>query len=144
MVRPRPEDMTRVAVRLVTSGLFEMVVIDRCSPELDDGKGGDPSRWGLAVRRLNLAAQSRGGQVLLLSELERAQRETLPTTMRLEMTRHERHQWRVRVAKDRRGGITGPHVLPMSALERPLIKGAPVKAKVSDDTKTFLSLVRPA
>ena len=126
VVYPAPEDIGRVAVRLVSSGIFALVAIDRAgvpgvaSPPVATRT---PIRWPTVVRRLALAAESSGTTILLLSaaqthapraENARSVREGqgLPVALRLELSRPRPDELRLRVAKDRRGRLGHAVVVP--------------------------------
>lgn len=106
VVRPNPDDIARVAVRLATSRLFRVIVIDRHG--LPGASAACRARWSTVVRRLALAAESSDTTILLLSSTSHAHRDLLPTAMRIELTRPERDQLVLSVTKDRRGRLPGP------------------------------------
>jgi recombination protein RecA len=104
VVRPNPDQLARVAARIVSSRVFSVVVIDTAGVP-----GASVSvplvRWPNVVRRLALAAQGSDGCVLLLTELERSRAASLPVAMRLELARPSPERLSLRVAKERRGRI---------------------------------------
>jgi hypothetical protein len=107
VVVPDPVDVARIAVRITSSGVFSMVVIDRSGvpgAELGDTR----ARWHIAVRRLALAAEANHTTILLLSTTSMARKESLPTAMRLELSRPSHERLSLRITKDRRGRLTGP------------------------------------
>jgi hypothetical protein len=110
VVRPDPEEMARIAVRLVTSGVFGVVVLDRAGIP-----GAMPSRtrirWPTATRRLALAAGESDTTVLLVSTVEQARAEPLPVALRLELGRPSPERMSLQITKDRRGRL-GSTVLP--------------------------------
>lgn len=125
VVRPDPESVAKVAVRMATSRLFAVLVIDRCGVpgvEFDAPR----TRWDIAVRRLALACESSDTTVIVLSDLERARRDALPVAMRIELTRPECHLASLRIVKDRRGGQGGARMLELAAgkASRSLARGA--------------------
>jgi recombination protein RecA len=110
VVRPEPEEMAKVAVRLVQSGVFSVVVLDRAGvPGAMPGR--TRIRWPTAVRRLALAASESDATVLLVSTVEQARAEPLPVALRLELGRPAPERIAIRVTKDRRGRL-GTAVLP--------------------------------
>ncbi len=114
VVRPDHDDIARVAVRLASSRLFRVIVIDRSG--LPGASVSSRARWSTVVRRLALAAESAGTTILLLSSTARAHRDRLPTAMRIELTRPRHDLLQLNVTKDRRGRLPGPVSLPMSEL----------------------------
>ena len=112
VVEPEPADIARVAVRLVTSGVFSVVVIDRCSVPGAELSLPRSIRWNTAVRRLALAAGEGETTVLLLSSEQQA-KEALPVAMRIELQRPALERLSLRVAKDRRGRLGGPVSIPI-------------------------------
>lgn len=116
VVRPDPEDVARISVRLATSRLFRVIVIDRSG--LPGAAVASRARWSTVIRRLALAAESSDTTILLLSTTSMAHREPLPTAMRIELTRPRRDHLELNVTKDRRGRLPGPVSVPMAALKR--------------------------
>jgi hypothetical protein len=117
VVRPEPADIARVAVRLVTSRLFSVVVIDRSGipgAEIKQQK----IRWDVATRRLSLALEGSACSVLLLSTTRLARAQTLPTAMRLELSKPSNHHIELRIAKDRRGRSGRTLKVPLQELRR--------------------------
>jgi hypothetical protein len=117
VVRPPRADLGRIAVKVVSSGAFDVVVIDHDAVAMTrEHERGDaerkraPSRGArrgvapeILVRRLAVAAEPSGARVLLLTDSTQARAAPWPVTMRLELE-PEDDAMRVRVAKDRRGG----------------------------------------
>ena len=134
VVQPEPRDMARIAVRLAASGVFSMLVSDRCgvpgsalphavAPRTSastrrDTRPAANIRWSTAVRRLALAAQESETTILLLSRNAQATRDTLPTTMRIELGRPALERLSLRIAKDKRGRLQGPQSIPLLALHQ--------------------------
>ncbi len=123
VVRPDPEDIARLAVRLTASGVFSVVVIDRsgvpgaglCNRLGLAGHRGR-ARWHIVVRRLALAAEANQTTVLLLSSTSVARKEALPTAMRLELSRPSHERLSLRITKDRRGRLRGPITVDLDEL----------------------------
>ncbi|MBM4358547.1 MAG: recombinase A [Deltaproteobacteria bacterium] len=114
VVRPEPESIAKVAVRMATSRVFAVLVVDRCGvpgAELDAPR----TRWDIAVRRLALACESTDTTVIVRSELERARSDSLPVAMRIELTRPEAQLAKLTVVKDRRGTAGGVRLLELAA-----------------------------
>jgi recombination protein RecA len=114
VVRPGPDDIAKIAVRMAASRVCAVLVVDR---------SGVPGarviaasiRWDIAVRRLALACEGTDTTVVLLSEIEQARAAALPVAMRLELTRPSADRLSVRVVKDRRGIDSGSRVVALSA-----------------------------
>lgn len=116
VVRPEPSDIARVAVRLVTSQLFSIVVVDRCG--IPGAEIRPPKiRWDVATRRLALALQGTRCSVLLLSTTRLARTQTLPTAMRIELSKPSNQHIEFRVAKDRRGHCGRTVKVPLQELQ---------------------------
>jgi recombination protein RecA len=114
IAQPEPDELARVAVRVVSSRLFSVVVIDRSGvpgAELH-AKG----RWNVAVRRLALAAEGSDTIILLLSSSRATANEQLPTALRIELSRPTVDRLHFRIAKERRGRLSGPTPVPLVAL----------------------------
>ncbi len=115
----------KVGVKVVSSGAFEVVVVDvdalaGPSPGVPLSRGWAPE---LLVRKLALAAEPSGATVLLLTDASRPRAATWPVALRLELSRPDARSLAVRVAKERRGRVglarTVPF-LPVSQLVSPL------------------------
>jgi len=107
VVRPPLEALGRVAIKLAESNVFELVVIDTL------GVLGAPvdfslARFGRVVRRLSMAVDGTPKSVLLLTDARVPRALPLPVAQRIELTRPAIDRVVVRVAKDRRGRISGP------------------------------------
>jgi len=117
VVRPPPEALARIAVRLGSSQLFSLLVVDRAGVP-----GARPSearaRWSLTVRRLALAVENSECTVLLLSSTEQLRAEPLPVAMRIELGRPSRERLSLRIAKERYGRISREVGLSCAALQR--------------------------
>ncbi|MCU0691064.1 MAG: recombinase A [Polyangiaceae bacterium] len=107
LVRPPSAALSRVAVRLVASRVFSVVVIDAVG--VPGCEMPTPlHRWPNVVRRLAIAAQGGDTSILLLTEQSASRAVGLPVAMRLELAQHNAQQLSVRVAKERRGRIGPP------------------------------------
>ncbi|MBN2197438.1 MAG: recombinase A [Polyangiaceae bacterium] len=120
VVRPPLEALSRVAVRLAESQVFAVVVIDLVGvpgatvmpplkPSVAFGRAMALGKWARVVRRLALATASTDTCVLLLTAEEAPRPVPLPVALRVELRRLGRYELGLRVAKDRRGRLSGPH-----------------------------------
>lgn len=112
IVRPPRDQIARAAVKVVGAGAFEVVVIDfdavpGASLTPGDGATKKKKTWApeVLVRKLALCAESSGSTVLLLTDSARPRAIPWPVALRLELSRPNRNDLVVRVAKDRRGRI---------------------------------------
>lgn len=130
VVRPSPEALGRVALRVVESGAFAVVVIDTvgsAASRLEVPLG----PWARIVRRLSMALEGSRGAVLLLTERDAPKPLTLPVAQRLELQRRSEHELVVTVGKDRRGLTHGPRsvqvrsLLPLRGLRRTTLSPRP-------------------
>jgi recombination protein RecA len=105
VVRPPLEAVSRVALKLAESGVFELVVVDLL------GTLGQPlelplDRFGRVVRRLSMAVDGTQKSVVLLTDARQPRALPLPVAQRIELSRKAAGQLLVRVAKDRRGRVS--------------------------------------
>jgi recA bacterial DNA recombination protein len=128
VVRPPPEALAKVAVRMAMSRAFSVLVIDTVgvpgafavsadrrarggrgeqgAPAM--GRAEDLGRWVNVVRKLALSLEGSDGTILLLTDRQAARPMPLPVAMRLELERLAEDRLTLRVAKDRRGRVTSP------------------------------------
>jgi recombination protein RecA len=129
VVPPRAQ-LGRIALKVVSSGAFEVVVIDmdpaagstsghelRMQSFTRRGKGWAPE---LLVRKLALAAEPCGTTVILLTDASRPRAASWPVAMRLELLRPGPERLTVRVAKDKRGRVGLAKTVPF----RPVLRVA--------------------
>ncbi len=102
VVRPEPDELAKTAVRMATSRLFTVLVVDRAGVPGAQVTA-TRTRWDIAVRKLALACESSDTTVILLSDEHIARTESLPVAMRIELTRPDSARLSLRVVKDRRG-----------------------------------------
>jgi recombination protein RecA len=110
VVRPSLEALSRVALRLVESQAFAVVVIDTAGTpgaELDVALG----NWPRIVRRLSMALEGSAAVVLLITDAAAARPLPLPVAMRIELARLAPDQLSLRIAKDKHGRISGPRTI---------------------------------
>jgi len=112
VVRSPRAELGRVAVKVVASGAFDVVVIDhdplpgapvfRPRRAKERGRGLAPE---VLVRKLALAAEPSGTTVLLLTDASRPRAVPWPVALRLELWRPDARSLAVRVGKDKRGRV---------------------------------------
>jgi recombination protein RecA len=126
VVRAPRAQIGRVAVKVVASGAFEVVVIDVDainSPVVWGHTGSvSSSKRGWApevlVRKLALAAEPSGATVLLLTDASRPRAAPWPVALRLELSRPSRRELAVRVGKDKRGRVGLAKTVPFEPIRR--------------------------
>jgi recombination protein RecA len=102
VVRPDEDSLSRVALRLVESKVFPVVVIDLMGLP---GSGFSPQlgAWVRVVRRLSLALSNSARNVILLTDKNAPRSLPLPVMQRIELSRSSAKELQVNVAKDLRG-----------------------------------------
>ena len=98
VVTPSREMLPRIAVRVVKSRVFSVVVVDAAHVARVDA-------LSIAVRRLALALEGSDCTVLLSTDLRAPRSTQLPCAARIELSRTERDRVALRVAKDRFGRL---------------------------------------
>jgi recombination protein RecA len=106
VVRPPLEALGRTSLKLAESAVFSLIVIDTL------GTLGRPldlslAAWGRIVRRLNMAVDGTNRSVLLVTDAKEPRALPLPVAQRIELSQPDSGRLGVRIAKDRRGRITG-------------------------------------
>jgi recombination protein RecA len=126
VVRPEPEAIERVAIRIAEAKAVSLMVIDllafnaqgtldsRVAPQ---ARTLSSQRWQRTVRRLALAIKQLGTTILLLTPAEPRQSLPLPVAMRLELSRSTADSFALRVGKERSGRVCSARSIPWSALE---------------------------
>lgn len=117
VVRPPRVLLGKVAVKVVGSGAFEVVVLD---VDAFDGADVLPTHgvkrrgWApeLLVRKLALAAEGCGATVVLLTDATRPRAMPWPVALRLELSLTDRRTMAVRVAKERHGRVGTARTVP--------------------------------
>jgi hypothetical protein len=118
----RPQ-LGRVAVKVVASGAFEVVVVDfdavpgagtETRPRPRGEAVGVHKQWApeVLVRKLALAAEPTGATVLLLTDASKPRAVPWPVSLRVELSRPSPRELVVRVAKDKRGRIGLAKLIP--------------------------------
>lgn len=118
VVRPPLEALGRVALRLVESQCFAVVVIDTVGipgAELNVPLGS----WPRIVRRLSLALQGTQSTVLLVTDSKARRPLTLPVAQRIQLERSQAHKLILQVAKDRQGRVSAPVTIDLHDVPQP-------------------------
>lgn len=128
VVNPEPQALASVALRVVRSGVFAVVVIDALG---DFGAGAVKSLgpWVRTVRQMALALEGQRTVVLLLTDASSQSPLPLPVAQRIELRRNQWSQLELRVAKDRWGRITTWHRVPLGTFDVPEPVPLPVPDK---------------
>jgi len=113
VVRPPPEALARIAVRLGSSWLFSLLVVERAGVP-GTRSSAVRARWSTTVRRLGLAVEGSECTVVLLSSTEQLRAEPLPVAMRIELGRPSSDRLSFRIAKERFGRVGDPVCLSLS------------------------------
>jgi hypothetical protein len=124
---PRPQ-LGRVAVKVVASGAFEVVVVDfdavpgageiETRPRPRGQAVAVHKQWApeILVRKLALAAEPTGATVLLLTDVSKPRAIPWPVSLRVELSRPSPRELVVRVAKDKRGRIGLAKIIPFCCM----------------------------
>jgi len=127
VVRPARAQLGPIAVRVVGSGAFEVVVVDFDAiagadrpAEPQPRKTREKKAWApeVLVRKLALSAESSEAMVLLLTDRLRARGTAWPVSLRLELGRPSRGELSVKVAKDRRGRVGAAKTIAFQPIAR--------------------------
>lgn len=110
VVRPPVEAVSRVALKLAESGVFELVVVDLLGT-LGQALDFPLARFGRVVRRLSMAVDGTNKSVLLLTDARVERALPLPVAQRIELTRSAIDRLSARIAKDRRGRVSAQRPL---------------------------------
>ncbi len=120
VVRPKAEAIGRVAIKLVESGVFDLVVVDT-SGTLGSTVDLSLKSFSRVVRRLSMAVNGTKSNVLLLTSTSQPRSLPLPVAQRIELSRPTRERLVVRVAKDRRGRVTPSRSVLLQHGESPML-----------------------
>lgn len=116
VIRPRSAELARTAIKVATSGAFDLVVIDAQAGI--DGRlaGGGRSKvdGSVVVRKLALAAEEKGTTCLVLTNAYESRATPWPVALRVEVERRP-DALAVRVTKDRRGRAASQHVVRLAS-----------------------------
>jgi hypothetical protein len=116
VVRPSLEALSRTAIRLSRSKVFELVVIDALGVPGASHEVAMRS-WPRLVRRLALEIDGSSRSVVLLTSASAARPLPLPVAQRIEFARPALDRLVVRVAKDRQGRVAPPRTIPWAHVE---------------------------
>ncbi len=111
VLRPTLEALARVSLRVVESGAFALVVIDTMGVP-GRSLGVALGTWPRIVRRLSMAVEGTSASVLLVTDRSVARPLPLPVAQRIELSRPNESELRVRVAKDKHGRVLSPRTIP--------------------------------
>ncbi|MEZ4298258.1 MAG: recombinase A [Polyangiaceae bacterium] len=116
VVRPPPEKLAKVAVRMAESRAFSVLVVDAAGAlgDHDRIRSDEVGRWATTVRRLSLAIENSDRTIVLLTDLWAQRPMVLPVAMRIEVERPSTDRLHVRVGKDRFGRVTSKSAVPLS------------------------------
>jgi hypothetical protein len=131
VVRCPRERLERVAVQVIASGAFEVVVVDfdriprAGADSASNGHAARPptrkkKQWGpqVLIRKLALVAEPNGTTVLLLTDASKPRAVPWPVALRLELSRPGPRELVVRVAKEKRGRIGLAKTIPFRFASR--------------------------
>ena len=115
IVRPPANALARTAIKVMTSGAFDLVVVD--AQEGLDGRlaGGGRAKvdGSVVVRKLALASEEKGTTCLVLTNAYESRATPWPVALRVEVERRP-DALAVRVTKDRRGRAAAQHVVRLA------------------------------
>ncbi len=106
VVRPPEAAIGRVAVRLASSRVFSVIVVDLAGVP-GASVHAQLARWPQLVRRLSVAVEGSDTSVVLLTELDEARSASLPVALRVELARRSPGELALRIAKERSGRVGG-------------------------------------
>ncbi len=118
VVNPEPQALASVALRVVRSSVFAVVVIDVIAT-LGANSARSLNAWVRTVRQMALSLEGQRTVVLLLTDATTRAPLPLPVAQRIELKRSHLNQLELRVAKDRWGRITGWRRVPLGNVPVP-------------------------
>jgi recombination protein RecA len=121
VVRPPLEAVGRVSLKLAESKVFSLVVVDTVGT-IGKTLGSTAHDFGRIVRRLSMAVDGSKQTVLLLTDSKEPRALPLPVAQRWLVARPTAGKLVVRVAKDRRGRVTSPTVIPWAEKSLPRLE----------------------
>lgn len=118
VVRPPPDALTRVALRLVQAQAFAVTIIDTV---------GTPGRqlnvslgtWPRTLRRMSMALEGSSSTLLFITDKQAPRPLPLPVAMRIELKRVAEDRLELHVPKDSRGRISRPRSIAWVRSPRP-------------------------
>jgi recombination protein RecA len=111
VVRPCPEALSAVTLKLVRSRIFGLIVIDTVGVP-SQPVSVDWGAWVRVVRQMNLALEGTASSVLLLTDAKLHRPLPLPVARRLELGRPNSSTLRLRVVRDRHQGPSSWQSVP--------------------------------
>lgn len=124
VVKPKATELARTAIKVATSGAFDLVVVDAQTGQTGRGAlegrlapsaGGGRAKvdGSVVVRKLALASEEKGTTCLVLTNAYESRATPWPVALRVEVERRP-DALAVRVTKDRRGRSASQHVVRLS------------------------------
>lgn len=111
ILRPEPEDMSRVLLRLALSRALRLIVVDLVgSPNCPLSPR--QAEWTRVVRRLGPELSQTEGRVLLLTSQSAFQASPLPVSLRIELSRPEPGRLSYQVSRHVGGRLSPRRLLP--------------------------------
>lgn len=107
VIRPSEDDLSRVALRLVESQIFPLVVLD-LMPLPGSSAEFSLASWVRVVRRLTLALENTENTVVLLTEKNARHQMGLPVAQRIELSRASMQEMQLCISKNLRGEFLPP------------------------------------
>jgi recombination protein RecA len=109
VVQPNFDAVDRIALKLAEARVFSTLVIDHVAESWElRTRSAVAKQLERVVRRLALAVDGTGSQVLLLTDSSVKRSSPLPVALRLELRRQGARDLWVSVAKDKRGRVQPP------------------------------------
>jgi recombination protein RecA len=119
--RPKPSELARTAIKVATSGAFDLVVTDaqggldgRLAPQQREMGGRSKVESAVVVRKLALASEEKGTTCLVLTNAYESRATPWPVALRVEVERRP-DALAVRVTKDRRGRASSQYVVRLAS-----------------------------
>jgi hypothetical protein len=112
VVRAPHAALARTAVKVATSGAFDLVIVDAPNGLVRPKTSRVDET--VVVRKLALAASDRGTSTLLITSAFTERSQPLPVALRLEVERRP-EAISLRVTKDRRGSASSQHVVRLAS-----------------------------
>jgi hypothetical protein len=109
VVQPNFDAVERVALKLAEARVFSTLIVDQAAESWKlRTRSAVAKQLERVVRRLALAVDGTGSQVLLLTDASVRRSSPLPVALRLELRRQGARELWLSVAKDKRGRVQPP------------------------------------